>query len=159
MLIRVEVTSFGIEPGQNIPLIILREIGGERSLPILIGSAEASAIAIKALDINSERPLTIDMAKLILLELGGTLERVVVYDLIDQTFYARLHIATGKSMHLLDCRPSDAIALALRCDCPIFVEDSVFDKNENKKTLSEKEKLKRSIANLDTLDFGRYYMD
>ena len=159
MLIKVEVTSFGVDPGQNIPLIILREIGGERSLPILVGSSEASAIAIRALDINSERPLTVDLAKLILLELGGTLERVVVYDLVDQVFYARLHISAGKSMHLLECRPSDAIALALRCDCPIFVEDSVFEKNENKEVVSEKEKLKRNIANLDTLDFGRYYMD
>lgn len=159
MLIKVEITSFGIDPGQNIPLIILREVSGGRSLPIQIGSTEASAIAIKALDINSERPLTIDLAKLILLGLGGTLERVVVYDLVDQIFYARLHISTGNSMNLIECRPSDAIALALRCDCPIFIEDSVFEKNESRTIVPEKEKLKINLANLDTLDFGRYYMD
>jgi len=159
MLIKVEVTSFGVDPGQNIPLIILRECGGERSLPILIGSSEASAIAIRALEIDSERPLTVDLVKLIMQDLGGALERVVVYDLKDQVFYARLHVSTGKSMHLIDCRPSDAIALALRCDCPIFVEDSVFEKNENRTIVSEKDKLRRNIANLDTLDFGRYYMD
>ncbi len=159
MLKKVEVASFGVDPGQNIPLIILKECSGERSLPILIGSSEASAIAIRALDINSERPLTIDLAKLLMKELGGTLERVVVYDLVDQVFYARLYVSTGNSMHLVDCRPSDAIALAQRCDCPIFVEDSVFGKNENRTVLSEKDNLRRNIANLDTLDFGRYYMD
>ena len=159
MLIKVEVTSFGVDPGQNIPLIILKECGGERALPLLIGSAEASAIAIRALDISSDRPLTIDLAKLIMQEFGGTLERVVIYDLVDQIFYARLQISAGTSVRSVDCRPSDAIALALRCDCPVFVEDSVFEKNENKKVLSDKDKLKRDIANLDTLDFGRYYID
>ena len=159
MLIKVEVASFGVEQGENIPLVILKECGGERSLPILIGSSEANAIAIRALDINSERPLTIDLAKLIMEELGGTLERVVIYDLVDQVFYARLYVSTGRSMHLIDCRPSDAIALAMRCDCPVFVEDYVFEKNENRKMLSGKDTLKRDIANLDTLDFGRYYMD
>lgn len=159
MLVKVEVASFGVDPGQNIPLIILKECGGERSLPLLIGSSEASAIAIRTLDISSERPLTIDLAKLIMQEFGGTLERVVIYDLVDQVFYARLQISAGKSVRIVDCRPSDAIALALRSDCPIFVEDSVFEKNENKKVLSDKDKLKRDIANLDTLDFGRYYID
>lgn len=159
MLIKVEISSFAIDPMQNLPLIILKENNGERTLPIAIGSAEASAIAIKSLDVPPERPLTIDLAKLIMEELHGSLKRVVIYDLNNQIFYAHLHIATHKSMHIIDCRPSDAIAIALRCECDIFVEDRVFEKSETGHTLSERERLKQTISQLDTLDFGRYYLD
>ena len=158
MLIKVEVVSFGLDTGQHIPMIILKESSGKRSIPIMIGSAEAEVIAMRALEVTSQRPLTIDMAMLIIKELGGALEKVVIYDLVNQVFYAHLHIATKRSVHVIDCRPSDAIALAGRCDSPVFVEDSVFEKNENGNTPSEKEKLKKHIAGIDTVDFGRYYI-
>lgn len=159
MLIKVEIISFAIDSSQNIPLVILKECNGERTIPILIGSSEASAIAIKSLDINPERPLTIDLANLIMMELGGILKRVVIYDLIDQIFLARLQITTEKHTHIIDCRPSDAIALALRCESNIFVDEIVFDKNDRNHSISKKDTLKHTIANIDTLDFGRYYLD
>jgi len=159
MLIKVDIASFAVDPAQNLPIIILKESSGERTLPILIGSTEASAIAIKSLNIASDRPLTIDLARAIMEDLGGSLQRVVVNDLMDSVFYAQLYIATGKSVHIIDCRSSDAIALALRCECDIFVEDSVFEKNDKTHYLTDKEKLRKSIADLDTLDFGRYYLE
>jgi bifunctional DNase/RNase len=159
MLIKVDIVSFAVDPVQNLPIIILKESNGERTLPILIGSSEASAIAIKTLNIASDRPLTIDLARAIMEELGGTLKRVVINDLIDNVFYARLYVAAGKSMHIIDCRSSDAIAFALRCECTIFVEDCVFEKNDETHYLTDKEKLRKDIADRDTLDFGRYYLE
>lgn len=158
MLIKVDVSCSGLDAGPAIPQIILKESGGGRSIPIMIGCAEANAIAIRSLDVTSERPLTIDMAGLILRELGGVLEKVVVYDLVNQVFYAHLYIATTRSVHLIDCRPSDAIALALRCNSPVFVEDSVFEKNENNAAATDTEKLAKRVKNMDTIDFGRYYL-
>lgn len=159
MLIKAEVVSFAVDPAQNMPVIILKESGGMRTLPILIGSSEASAIAIKSLNITSERPLTIDLTRIIMQELGGTLQRIVVYDLVENVFYAHLYIAKEKTRHIIDCRCSDAIALALRCNCDIFVEDSVFEKHGSDQYVTEKEKLRQNIADLDTLDFGRYYLE
>jgi hypothetical protein len=158
MLIKVEIISFAIDSSLNIPLVILKEYNGERTIPILIGSSEASAIAFKSLNINPTRPLTIDLANLIMTELGGTLKRVIIYDLIDQIFLARLQIIKENYTHLIDCRPSDAIALALRCESNIFVDEIVFEKNDRSNSFS-KNKLKQNIANIDTLDFGRYYLD
>ncbi len=159
MLIKAEIVSFAVDPAQNMPVIILKESSGERTLPILIGSSEASAIAIKSLNIASDRPLTIDLARTIMQELGGTLQRIVVYDLVENVFYAHLYIAMEKTRHIIDCRCSDAIALALRCNSEIFVEDRVFDKHGSNHYLTEKEKLRQNIADRDTLDFGRYYLE
>jgi bifunctional DNase/RNase len=159
MLIKVDIASFAVDPSQNIPVIILKENAGERTIPLSVGSIEASSIAIKYLDIKSERPLTIDLAKLIIKELGATLKRVVIYDLVDLVFFANIHLATEKSVHVIDCRPSDAIALALRCDCDIFVEDAVFEKNITGHVLSDKERLKKNITGIDTLEFGKYYLE
>ncbi len=159
MLNKVEIASFAMDPSQNIPIIILKELGGERTVPVSVGSTEASSIAIKYLDIASDRPLTIDLAKLIINELGGTLKRVVIHDLVELVFYANIHIATNNSVHVIDCRPSDAIALAIRCGCDIFVEDKVFEKNSVGHVLSDKDRLKRNITNIDTLEFGNYYLE
>ncbi len=159
MLIKVEIVSFAVDPAQNMPVIILKESCGERTIPILIGSSEASAIAIKSLNIASDRPLTIDLARIIMKELGGTLQKVVVYDLVENVFYAHLYIGMQKTRHVIDCRCSDAIALALRCNSDIFVDDQVFDKHGNNQYVTEKEKLRQNIADRDTLDFGRYYLE
>lgn len=159
MLIKVEIISFAIEPSQNLPLVILKECGGERTIPLVIGSSEASAIAIKSLNVVPERPLTIDIAMLIMKELGGVLKRVIIYDLADQVFYARLQIAKENSIHMIDCRPSDALALALRCNSTVFVDNNVFEKSKINSQVSEKEKIRKNIANIDTLDFGSYYLE
>jgi bifunctional DNase/RNase len=159
MLVPVEVASFAIDPSRNTPLVILKESGGSRSIAISIGPLEASAIAIKSLDVAPSRPLTIDLARVLMEELGGSLDKAVVYDFRDHTFYAHLHVVARNRAHVIDCRPSDALALALRCGRPILVDDAVFDKDQPNRHQSEKETVRQTIANLNTLDFGRYFLE
>ncbi len=158
MLIKAKIVSFAVDSQKNIPIVLLKEESGEKTIPIPMGTYEASAIAINYLNIGSDRPLTIDLAMLILLQLGGVLNRIVIYDFSNQIFYANIQILANQSNNIIDCRACDAIALALRCKCDIFVEDSVFEKIRGKEGVSDKEKLRRDIANINTLDFGKYYL-
>ena len=158
MLIQVEVTSFAIDPSRNSPVLILKEVSGSRSLPVPIGPLEASTIAMESLKVSPEKPLTIDLVKIIIEQLGATLNRVVIYDQVDQSFFAHLQVSCGKSVISIDCRPCDAIALALRCKKPIFVKDHVLEK-QNGKVLSEKEKIRKNISSIDTTEFGRYILE
>ncbi|MBD3317635.1 MAG: bifunctional nuclease family protein [Chitinivibrionales bacterium] len=159
MLIPVEIASFAVDAASGGPLIILKETGGVRTLPVAIGPYEASAIAIKSLKVTSERPLTIDLTKALMEQLGGVLDKVVIHDVSEQTLFARLYIFRGNNLHLVDSRPCDAIALAMRCETPVFVEDAIFEKTSEDGALSEDEKLRSTIAGIDTLSFGSYYLE
>lgn len=158
MLILTEVTSFAIDPSTSAPLVILKETLGDRTLPIIIGPCEANAIAIKSLNVQPERPLTIDLVKMVVESLRGALDRVVVYDLVDGVYFARLHIQSQGGVVTIDCRPSDAIALAMRCQTSIFVEDRVFEKSCTTPIPSEGDAIRKNIKGLDTLDFGTYQL-
>jgi bifunctional DNase/RNase len=109
-------------------VVILKEKTQDRYLPIWIGPAEADAIAVKLQDISVPRPLTHDLLKKVIETLGATLNFILVNDLKDDTFYARLHLRVDNSEMDVDCRPSDALALAVRAQVPIFVEETVLDK-------------------------------
>jgi uncharacterized protein len=160
MLIKVEFASFAVDPDKNTPLIILKEISGARALPIPIGPLEASAIAIETLKVKPEKPLTIDLAKNILETLDGILTRVIIHQGVDNgSLMARIEIEAQDGIKNVECRPCDAIALALRCHAPLFVRDAVFEKFASGNGLSETEKLRRHIAALDTLDFGDFYLE
>ncbi|MBN1983220.1 MAG: bifunctional nuclease family protein [Chitinivibrionales bacterium] len=159
MLIKVEIVSFALESSQNIPLILVREVFGSRTIPIAVGAAEASIIALKSLNIASQRPLTIDLVLLIIQELGATVDKVVIHDMEDQVFYAHIYLVTaGKTWHVIDCRPSDALCLALRCGAAIFVDDHIFDKIESRSGRPKNEKLREYISQMDTMNFGTYYL-
>ena len=158
MLVQVEIASFAMDPSRNSPVIVLREISGERSLPVPIGPLEASAIAIESLKVSPEKPLTIDLTRIIMEQLGGALTRVVIYDIVEQSLQARIQVVDGVSMIFIDCRPSDAIALALRCGAPIFVDDEVLEKVAGR-SLTDQEKLRRNITSTDTTEFGRYFLE
>lgn len=109
-------------------VVILKEKDADRYLPIWIGPAEADAIAIKLQSVPVQRPLTHDLLQTVLQELGGRVTRIVVNDLADDVFYARIFVEqNGRSLEI-DSRPSDAIALAVRVNAPIFVEEAVLDK-------------------------------
>jgi bifunctional DNase/RNase len=159
MLIKVEFASFAVDPEKNTPLIILKEISGARALPIPIGPLEASAIAIETLKVKPEKPLTIDLAKSILEVLGGRIARVIIHQGSETSLMARIEIEAQGTVTATDCRPCDAIALALRCRAPIFVRDGVFEKFASGGNLSETDKLRSHIAALDTLDFGDFYLE
>ncbi len=112
----------------NTPIVLLQETEGDaRMLPIFIGQAEATAIALALEEVETPRPMTHDLVRDLLMVLGATLDRVVVTDLRDKTFYAELHLTVDGKTHVVSCRPSDALAIAVRTDADIFAEAHVVD--------------------------------
>jgi bifunctional DNase/RNase len=127
-MVEMELVGVRVELPTNTPIVLLREIEGDRRmLPIFIGPPEATAIAFALEQVPTPRPMTHDLLKNLLDDLGVTLDRIVVTDLQDSTFFAELHLVKGDETHLLSSRPSDAIALAARTGSPIFAEESVLD--------------------------------
>jgi len=157
-LVLAEIASFALDPDRNTPVIILKESGGERTLAVPIGPLEASAIAIESLEVVPEKPMTIDLVALIMEKLGAKLSRVVIYDLLERSLMARIQIDSGSGILLVDCRPCDAIALALRCSVDILVEEQVLDRVSGG-TRSIKEQLKQRIRSIDTVEFGKYILE
>jgi bifunctional DNase/RNase len=121
----VESVRVHMRTGRHV--LLLKEIGLGRILPVWIGQWEAQAVAMRLQGITAERPLTHDLFAATLAELGVRLERVVISSLADETFHARLVLATSAGLHEVDARPSDAIALAVRVDCPIYAASRVLD--------------------------------
>ena len=127
--VAVRVERVGLD-ANDMPVVLLEEKGGSRWLPIWIGSAEAQSIAISIEELDSPRPNSHDLARSVIDELHGKLERVVVTDLRDSTYYATLTIRSGSRRIEIDARPSDAIAIALRSGAPIFVRENLFEHAE-----------------------------
>lgn len=127
-LTRVEVSSLGLDKASRTPVVILKETGGERILPIWIGPGEASAIAMVLAGIEFPRPMTHDLLHTVIGELGGEVLRVYVHQVVDNTYYASLLLRRGSQVIQVDSRPSDSVALALRASAPIYVADSLLDR-------------------------------
>lgn len=124
----MELVGVRVELPSNSPIVLLQEQGGdERLLPIFIGGPEATAIALALEEVEPPRPMTHDLMRSILTELDMTLERVVITDLQDRTFFAELHLIGDGRSHTISSRPSDAMALAVRTASPVFVEEAVID--------------------------------
>jgi bifunctional DNase/RNase len=132
MEIEVKIRALMMDPNSGTPIIILKDINSETMLPIWVGNYEANAIALEIEKIAPPRPMTHDLLRNLIVEMGVRVERVVVTELRDNTFFAVIEMRTseGSSM-VLDSRPSDAIALALRSDCPIFVDAEVIRASRN----------------------------
>src|SRR5215813_10801267 len=132
MEIEVKIRALMMDPNSGTPIIILKDINSETMLPIWVGAYEANAIALEIEKIAPPRPMTHDLLRNLIVELGLKVDRVVVTSLKDNTFYAVIELTTdqGETMQL-DSRPSDAIALALRADCPIFVDAEVIKASKN----------------------------
>jgi len=166
--IEVRVTGLTIDPFTNMPIIILKDHDEKNALPIWIGLIEASAIATELENIELTRPMTHDLMRSILTELAAHVMRVEVHDLQDNTFFARIFIKSPNDHELIiDSRPSDAIALALRMKAPIFVAKSVMQKSRkvdlsaetlDSQSESSKEKWSEILENLSPDDFGKYKM-
>jgi bifunctional DNase/RNase len=130
-MVEMELSKIIIDEKRQEQIIVLKEKNGSRILPIIIGLLEAAAIKMKIGGVNPPRPLTHDLLKSLLDNLGAKLEKVVVDKIIDNTFHAKLVVNTGDSkLKYIDARPSDSIALAVRTSAPIFVEEEVLDKSE-----------------------------
>ncbi|MFH1807343.1 MAG: bifunctional nuclease family protein [Pseudomonadota bacterium] len=126
MLIPVSVAGLALDPRTESPILLLRDDANQRVLPIWIGIAEATAIAAKVENIELPRPMTHDLTQSLVDKLGGRIGRVAITSLRDSTFYASVFVLLGEVESAIDARPSDAVALALRANAPIFVDDQVF---------------------------------
>jgi bifunctional DNase/RNase len=163
------VKGLALDPLSNMPMIILRDEEEKRSLPIWVGLFEANAIALELEKISTPRPMTHDLIKNILEALDARVQKVVVNDLRDNTFYAVLYLRLGNADITVDSRPSDAIALALRVGAPIFVEEDVVDKARTVEVAKETEigtgkgddqaKIKEWLESLKPGDFDRLERD
>ena len=132
MEIEVKIRALMMDPNSGTPIIILKDVNSETMLPIWVGAYEANAIALEIEKIAPPRPMTHDLLRNLIVEVGMTVERVVVTSLRDNTFYAVIELSSGDGDSMrLDSRPSDAIALALRADCPIFVDSEVIQASRN----------------------------
>jgi bifunctional DNase/RNase len=127
MLLEMQVTGLTVDPVNNAPIVILREKDGSRILPIWIGVIEASAIAFELEQVKLSRPMTHDLLKTSIESLGGTVDRVAVVDLRDNTYYATVRITRDSDTIDIDARPSDAIGLALRTKSPVLCESHVLE--------------------------------
>lgn len=164
-LIQMKVTGLTIDPFTSMPIIILKDLDERSALPIWVGLIEASAIATELEHIHLTRPMTHDLLKNLLSAVEVKVERVVVHDLSDNTFYARVELDSSGKKLALDARPSDAIAIALRTKAPIFVAKKVIDKSRKidlaQETMSDeksKQKWAEILENLSPEDFGKYKM-
>ncbi len=140
MEIEVKIRGLMMDPSSGTPIIILKDVNSETMLPIWVGAYEANAIALEIEKISPQRPMTHDLLRNVILEMGAQVERVVVTELRDNTFFASILMKdrAGDSI-MIDARPSDAIALALRVDCPIYVNEEVIRASRNTVTSSEEE--------------------
>jgi bifunctional DNase/RNase len=143
------------------PIVILKDVGSNTILPIWVGMYEANAIALEIEKITTQRPMTHDLIKTLLLGLNTVVHKVVVSELREDVFYAVIWLEREGALISVDSRPSDALAIALRLDCPIFVEDSVLSNSKMATAISEKvnsDELRRWLENLNDEDLGRYKM-
>jgi len=128
MLVEVKIGALIMDPNTNTPIVVLKGVESEVILPIWVGAFEANAIALEIEKVAPQRPLTHDLLRNIIIECGYLASKVVITDLLENTFYAVLELTDSNGKILsLDARPSDAIALALRLDCPIYVKQQVLD--------------------------------
>ena len=165
MLHEMKVSGITIDPASNAPIVILKAINGDQALPIWIGILEATAIATELENVRLSRPMTHDLFKNFMDTLKIKISKVEVCDLRDNTFYAQIYFSYDKESYNIDARPSDAIALALRARCPIFVDDKVLQKSrdldrepEAWDKSEEGKKWKDYLEKLSPDDFGKYKM-
>ena len=161
MDIEMKIRGLMMDPVTNMPIVVLKDVNGDAILPIWIGIPEAHAIAWEIEKVAPLRPMTHDLLKNALQGLNARIHKVVVSELKDDTFYAVIWLDKDGELISVDSRPSDALALALRLDCPIYVDDSVLKNSKASATATDKvnhEELRRWLENLNDEDLGRYKM-
>ena len=161
--LEVKVMGIVVDPKASNPVVVLVDLSGQKALPIWIGVFEAEAISRGLQDVVTLRPMTHDLMKQILDTFQVTLNRVVINELRENTFFAKLHLNVGGAEMIVDSRPSDAIALAVRVKAPIFVAESVIEASKelgifSSNLIEESDELKSIIESLKPEDFGKYKM-
>ncbi len=159
--IRMEVKGLMLDPTSNLPIVILRDETSNSFLPIWIGVFEANAIALRIEGVETPRPMTHDLMHSFLQDLGVTVNRILISDLRENTFFAEIHLSLGQRELTVDSRPSDALALALRTESPIFVRQAVLDKGQAVDLgggLVDDVRLKKWLEEVSPDDLGKYKM-
>jgi uncharacterized protein len=161
MEVEMKIRGLMMDPVSNMPIVILKDSGSDTVLPIWVGIYEANAIALEIEKVNTPRPMTHDLIKNVLVGLDTYVHKVVVTELKEDTFYAVIWLEREGRVISIDSRPSDALALALRMDCPIFVEDDVLKNSKLAANLSDRvtsDELRKWLEGLNDEDLGRYKM-
>ncbi|MCU1284440.1 MAG: hypothetical protein JWO13_790 [Acidobacteriales bacterium] len=161
MEVEMKIRGLMMDPVTNMPIVVLKDVGGDGVLPIWVGIYEANAIALEIEKVTTPRPMTHDLIKNLLTGLDTRIHKVVVSELRDDTFFAVIWMERDGHIISVDARPSDALALALRVDCPIFVEDGVLKSSKLASAISDKtssEEMRKWLENLNDDDLGRYKM-
>jgi uncharacterized protein len=161
MEVEMKIRGLMMDPVTNMPIVVLKDQGSETVLPIWVGVYEANAIALEIEKVTTPRPMTHDLLKNLLVGLETMVRKVVVTELRDDTFFAVIWLEREGQTISIDSRPSDALALALRMDCPIFVEDEVLRNSKLANTVSDRasgDELRKWLENLGEDDLGRYKM-
>jgi bifunctional DNase/RNase len=161
MQIEMSIKGLMVDPITNMPIVILRDKDGQRVLPIWVGIFEANAIALQIENIATPRPMTHDLLRNVIQDLRASVEKVVVSDLQENTFYALIYLGLNGGTVAIDARPSDAIALALRARAPIFVEEHVLESAPTIESTPERtstQRLQKWLESLDADDLGKYKM-
>jgi len=160
-VVEMKIKGLMIDPVSNMPIIVLKNQTGETVLPIWVGIFEANAIAMQLENVVSPRPMTHDLLKNSIEGLDARVDRVVITDLKENTFFATIHLERESGPLAIDARPSDAMALALRAKAPIFVENEVLDRSSASPDAAdsdETERLRRWLETVDPEELGRYEM-
>jgi len=160
-MVKMEIKGLLMDPVSNMPVVIQRDTEKGHFLPIWVGIFEANAIALEMEKVSTPRPMTHDLLKNLLAELDAHVDRIVINDLRDNTFFARIHLTRGDSTLSVDSRPSDAIALALRSQAAIFVEEDVLEKSRSLRTEGaeqDPDRLRKWLEEASPEELGKYRM-
>ncbi len=161
MEVEMKIRGLMMDPVTNMPIVVLKDVQGNSVLPIWVGVSEANAIALEIEKVQTPRPMTHDLLRNVFLGLEVRVDKIVVNDLKDDTFYAVIWVEREGQLIMLDSRPSDALALALRMDCPIFVDEIVLKNSKVTSALAERtttDQLRTYLEGLSDEDLGRYKM-
>jgi len=161
MEVEMKIRGLMMDPVSNMPIVVLKDVNGDTVLPIWVGVYEANAIALEIEKVTTPRPMTHDLIKNVLTGLEAQVHKVVVTELKEDTFYAVIWLERDGQVVSVDSRPSDAIALAMRVDCPIFVEEEVLKNSKQATNVSDQvtaEELRKWLEGLNDEDLGRYKM-
>ncbi len=159
--VEMKIRGLMMDPVTNMPIVILKDVNGDAVLPIWVGIYEANAIALEIEKVTTPRPMTHDLIKNLLAGLDTRVHKVVVNELREDTFYAVIWLERDGRIISVDSRPSDALAIALRLDCPIYVDDEVLKSSKQASAVSDRvnsEELRKWLEGLNDEDLGRYKM-
>jgi bifunctional DNase/RNase len=161
MEVEMKIRGLMVDPVTNMPIVVLKDVNGMAILPIWVGVYEANAIALEIEKVATPRPMTHDLIRNLLFGLEAGVKKVVVSDLKEDTFYAVIWVERNGEMISIDSRPSDALAIALRLDCPIYVEETVLKTSKTAAAVAEvgsNEEIRKWLEGLNDEDLGRYKM-